>query len=253
MRTIFAITRKEMEQYFASPIAYIVITLFMILCGIFFYVYLQFYMRQTAMAGQMGGEAAELSQSILRPFFANISFFFLIILPMLTMKLVAEEKKLGTYELLMTSPITIPQLVIGKYLGALSVVLIILILSAIFPIILFIFGHPDPGPVLTGFLGLFLIAAAFLGIGIFCSTITESQIVAAVLAFVFLIIFWIINFLTQSDAWYGKVAQYVSIYQRFDDFTKGVLNVNDAFYYLSFGFFFLFVSGIVLQSQRWKS
>src|ERR1044071_6920178 len=135
MRTIFAITRKEMEQYFASPIAYIVITLFMILCGIFFYVYLQFYMRQTAMAGQMGGEAAELSQSILRPFFANISFFFLIILPMLTMKLVAEEKKLGTYELLMTSPITIPQLVIGKYLGALSVVLIILILSAIFPII----------------------------------------------------------------------------------------------------------------------
>jgi ABC-2 type transport system permease protein len=253
MRTIFAITRKEMEQYFASPIAYIVITLFMILCGIFFYVYLQFYMRQTAMAGQMGGEAAELSQSILRPFFANISFFFLIILPMLTMKLVAEEKKLGTYELLMTSPITIPQLVIGKYLGALSVVLIILILSAIFPIILFIFGHPDPGPVLTGFLGLFLIAAAFLGIGIFCSTITESQIVAAVLAFVFLIIFWIINFLTQSDTWYGKAAQYVSIYQRFDDFTKGVLNVNDAFYYLSFGFFFLFVSGIVLQSQRWKS
>jgi gliding motility-associated transport system permease protein len=253
MRAILAITRKELEQYFSSPIAYIVVTLFLILSGIFFYIYLQFYLQNAQMAGQMGGEATELSQSIMRPFFANISFFFLVIFPLLTMKLLAEEKKMGTYELLMTSPISTFQLILGKFLGALSVMILILLLIGIYPLVLAIFGHPDAGPILTGFLGLLLLGSAFLAVGIFASSITENQIVAAVVGFVFLIIFWIINFLTRSEAWYGKLAQYVSIYQRFDDFTQGVLNVNDVVYYVSFAFFALFVTSVVLQSQRWKS
>jgi ABC-2 type transport system permease protein len=205
------------------------------------------------MAGQMGGESAELSQSIMRPFFANVSFFFLVIFPLLTMKLLAEEKKLGTYELLMTSPISTFQLIVGKFLGAMSVMILILLLIGIYPLVLAIFGHPDAGPILTGFLGLILLGGAFLAVGIFASSVTENQIVAAVLGFVFLIIFWIINFLTRSEAWYGKLAQYVSIYQRFDNFTQGVLNLNDVIYYISFAFFALFVTSVVLQSQRWKS
>ncbi len=253
MRTILAITRKEFEQYFASPIAYVVVALFLLLSGIFFFIYLQFYLQNAAMAAQMGGENSELSQSIMRPFLSNVSFFFLIIFPMLTMKLFAEEKKMGTYELLMTSPVTTTQLVLGKYLGAVALMAVILLLLAIYPSILVIFGSPDIGPILTGFLGLFLLGAAFLAVGVFCSSITENQIVAAVLGFVFFIIFWIINFVTRSEEWYGKLAQYVSIYQRFDDFTKGVLNLNDGFFYLSFIFFGLFATGIVLQSQRWKS
>jgi len=252
MRTILAITRKEMEQYFASTVGYVVITLFMGLCGFFFYIYLQLYVRNAAMAGQMGGETMELSQSILRPFFGNICFFFLLILPVITMKSFAEEKKLGTYELLMTSPITVPQLVLGKYLGAISVMFTILVLVGIFPVILAIFGHPDGGPILTGLSGLFLVGASFLTIGIFYSSVTENQVVAVVLTIITLLVLWVINFATTSEAWYGKVAQYISIFQRFDDFTKGVLNVNDAFYYVSFAFFFLFATGIVLQSQRWK-
>lgn len=253
MRPVLAITRKELEQYFASPIAYVVVTFFLILSGIFFYIYLQFYMQQAQQIAMQGGEAGELSQSVMRPFFANVSFFFLVIFPLLTMKLIAEEKKLGTYELLMTSPISTAQLLLGKFLGALSLLICILLLLAIYPLILFIFGRPDAGPILTGFLGLILLGSAFLAVGIFCSSITENQIVAAVIAFVFLIIFWIINFLSRSEAWYGKLFQYASIYQRFDEFTQGVLNLNDVVYYISFTFFALFVTGVVLQSQRWKS
>jgi ABC-2 type transport system permease protein len=254
MKTILAITRKELEQYFASPIAYIVVALLMIILGIFFYIYLSLYMQQVAQSAQMGGEGVDLSQNIMRPFFANAAFFFLIIFPMLTMKLFAEEKKLGTYELLMTSPISITQLVLGKFLGVLTLMFTILVLLLIYPATLYIFGgRPDLGPILTGFLGLFLLGSAFVAIGLFTSSVTDSQIVAAVLCFVFLILFWIINWISRSEAWYGKVLQYISIYQRFDDFTKGIMNLNDAFYYVSFAFVSLFITGIVLQSQRWKS
>jgi gliding motility-associated transport system permease protein len=254
MRTVWAITKKELEQYFASPVAYAVVTFFLVLCSIFFYIYLTFYVQNSAMAGQMGGgENMEVTQSVIRPFLANVSFFFVLILPMLTMRQFAEEKKLGTYELLSTSPVTVPQLVLGKYLGVISFIVCILVLSAIYPAILAIFGKPDFGPILTGYLGLLLLGAAILAVGIFFSSVTESQIIAVVLSFVFLLVFWIINWLSRSEAWYGKLLQYVSIFQRFDEFTKGVLNLNDAFYFISFAFFALFATGIVLQSQRWKS
>lgn len=254
MRTILAITRKELEQYFASPVAYIVVGLLMFILGFFFQIYLRQYMSQVAASAQYGGEGIDLSQSLMRPFFANEAFFFLIIFPMLTMKLFAEEKKMGTYELLMTSPISITQLVLGKYFGVLTLMLTILVLLMIYPATLLVFGgRPDLGPILTGFLGLFLLGAAFVAIGLFTSSLTESQIVAAVLCFVFLILFWIINYFIPGESWYGKALQYVSIYQRFDDFTKGILNLNDVFYYVSFEFVGLFITGIVLQSQRWKS
>jgi ABC-2 type transport system permease protein len=253
MRTVIAITKKELESYFASPIAYVIATLFLVLAGIFFYIYLLFYLQQAQMAGQYGGgEGMDVTQTIMRPLFSNVGFFGLIIFPLITMKLLAEEKKLGTYELLMTSPVTIPQLVVGKFLGAASLVLLILLLTAVYPVVLAVFGKPDLGPILTGYFGLFLLACSFLAVGLLCSSMTENQIVAAVLAFVFLVIFWILNFVTRSEAWYGKLAQYASIYQRFDDFTQGVINASDVVYYVGFAFFALFVTGIILQSQRWK-
>lgn len=255
MRTILAITRKELEQYFASPVAYVVIALFLILTGVFFYIYLGFYIQNAAMAAQMGGgEGQDVTQSVIRPLISNISFFFVIILPMLSMRQFAEEKKQGTYELLMTSPISITQMVVGKFLGVLAMVVLILLLLALYPLLLMAFGaHLDPGPILTGFLGLLLMGAGFVGFCLFASAITKSQIIAVTLSFVFFIVFWIINWMTRSEEWYGKLAQYVSIYQRFEDFTKGVLNLNDVFYYISFAVFGLFITGIVLQSQRWKS
>ncbi|PWT94185.1 MAG: ABC transporter permease [Acidobacteria bacterium] len=253
MRTVLAITRKELEQYFASPIAYVVVSFFLVLSGFFFFLYLKFYLQNVTMAGSMGQETNEVSQAIMRPFFSNIAFFFLSIFPLLTMRQVAEEKKLGTYELLMTSPVSVGQLVVGKFLGTVSFMAVILVLISIYPAVLFIFGHPDFGPIGTGFLGLLLLGSAFLSFGILFSALTESQIVAAVLGYVFFLILWIVNFLTSADTWYGKVLQYISVYQRFDDFTKGIVNLGDAVYYLSFAFFGLFVTAIVLQSQRWKS
>ena len=252
MRSILALTKKELESYFASPIAYVVVTLFLILSGIFFYIYLLFYLQSAQMAGQYGGEGMDVTQTIMRPLFSNLGFFGLIIFPLITMRLVSEEKKLGTYELLMTSPLSIPQLVLGKFLGAVSLVLLILLLSSIYPIVLMIFGNPDLGPILTGYLGLLLLTSSFIAVGLLCSSLTENQIVAAVLGFVFLVIFWILNFVTRSEAWYGKLAQYASLYQRFDNFTQGVISAGDVFYYIGFTFYALFVTGIVLQAQRWK-
>lgn len=249
MRTVLAIIKKELESYFASPIAYVVVTLFLVLSGIFFYIYLLFYLQSAQMGG---GEGMEVTQTIMRPLFSNLGFFGLIIFPLITMRLISEEKKLGTYELLMTSPVSVPQLVLGKFLGAVSLVLLILLMSAVYPIVLAIFGNPDVGPILTGYLGLFLLASAFLAVGLLCSSLTENQIVAAVLGFVFLVIFWILNFVTRSEAWYGKLAQYASLYQRFDDFTQGVISAGDVFYYVGFTFYALFVTGVVLQAQRWK-
>lgn len=253
MRTILALTRKELEQYFASPVAYVVVALYLLLCGVFFYIYLGFYVQNVSQAGAFGQEAQEVSQSIIRPFLSNVSFFLLFFFPLLAMRLLAEERKLGTYELLMTSPISITQIVLGKYLGVLIFSLLMLVLTGVYPAVLFVFGHPDPGPVLTGFLGLFLLGAAFLAISLFCSSLTESQIVAAVIAYVLLLILWVLNWVVRGESWVGKLCQYASIYQRFDDFTKGILNLNDMFYYVSFAFFALFCTGIVLQRQRWKS
>lgn len=253
MRTVFAITKKELESYFASPIAYVVAALFLVLSGVFFYIYLIFYLQNAQMSGAYGGgEGMDVTQTIMRPLFSNVGFFGLIILPLIPMKLLAEEKKLGTFELLMTSPVSILQLVVGKFLSAASLMLLILLLTAVYPIVLSIFGNPDLGPILTGYLGLFLLSCSFLAVGLLCSSMTENQIVAAVMGFVFLVIFWILNFVTRSEAWYGKLAQYASIYQRFDDFTQGVINAGDVVYYVSFAFFALFVTGIILQSQRWK-
>lgn len=253
MRSILALTRKELESYFASPIAFVVVTLFLVLSGVFFYIYLVFYLQSAQMAGQYGGGGeTDVTQTIMRPLFSNLGFFGLIIFPLITMRLISEEKKLGTYELLMTSPLSVPQLVLGKFLGALSLVLLILLLTAVYPVVLFIFGSPDLGPILTGYLGLLLLASAFIAVGILCSSLTENQIVAAVLGFVFLVIFWILNFVTRSEAWFGKLAQYASLYQRFDDFTQGVISAGDVFYYVGFTFYALFVTGVVLQAQRWK-
>src|SRR5688572_2602114 len=252
MRTILAITRKELESYFASPIAYIVGTLFLILSGIFFYIYVLFYLQSAQMAAAYGQEGMDVTQTIMRPLLSNLGFFGLIMFALITMRLLWEEKKLATYELLMTSPVSIPHLVLGKFIGAVSLVLLILLLTAVYPLVLAIFGNPDMGPILTGYLGLFLLASSFLAVGLLCSSLTENQIVAAVLGFVFLVIFWILNFVTRSEAWYGKLAQYASLYQRFDDFTQGVISAGDVFYYVGFTVYALFVTGVVLQAQRWK-
>lgn len=253
MRTILALTRKELEQYFGSFIAYGVVAFYLILCGVFFWIYLGMYMQNASQAGAYGQQTQDVAQSIVRPFLSNVSFFFLIIFPMLTMRLLAEEKKLGTYELLMTSPVSVTQMVLGKYLGAVSFMVVMLLLTGVFPLILRIFGHPDPGPIFTGFLGLFLIGSVLLAVGLFCSSITESQIIAAVLSFMIFLLLWVINWVSRGEEWYSKLCQYISLYIRFDDFTKGILNLNDMFYYVSFVFFALVTTGIVLQSQRWKS
>jgi len=182
-----------------------------------------------------------------------MSIILLLMLPLLTMRLFAEEKKTNTDELLYTSPISINQIILGKYFASLFVLLVILLVSGFLSIFTFAYGNPEVPPILSGYLGLFLMGAAFMAVGIFFSSLTENQIVAAMLTFGTLLLFWILNWASYSAAGFWKdVLNYLSFFQHFDDLTKGIVDTTDLVYYLSFSFLGLFLTHSVIQSRRWR-
>ncbi len=168
---------------------------------------------------------------------------------MLTMRLLSEEKKQHTSELLFTSPIKVVHIVIGKYLASLCLFVLMLLFSSVFIIVLYLKGNPDPGVIVSGFLGLFLLGASFLAVGLFASSLSQNQIVAAVISFGLLLLFWIIG--ASSDAQTSFVG-YVSIINHLDNFIKGVIEVKDLVYYICFIFFGLFLTHVILDSERWR-
>jgi len=174
-------------------------------------------------------------------------------LPLLTMRLFAEEKKIGTEELLFTSPISVGQIILGKYLAALAVLAIMLAMTLLPAVFTFLWGNPELPQVLNGYLGLFLMGSAFIAVGLFFSSLTENQIVSAMLTFGALLLFWILNWAAYSATgmWKG-VLNYLSIFQHFDDMTRGILDTKDIVYYLSMSFFGLFLAHSVIQSKRWR-
>jgi ABC-2 type transport system permease protein len=182
-----------------------------------------------------------------------MSIILLLMLPLLTMRLFAEEKKTGTEELLYTSPVSIVQIILGKYVASLIVLALMLGLTWILAAFVFVFGNPEVAPFLNGYLGLFLMGAAFIAVGLFFSSLTENQIVAAVLTFGALLLFWVLSWAASSAGglWKGAL-EYLSFFQHFDDMTRGILDTKDLVYYLSFAFFALFLTHAVIQSRRWR-
>jgi ABC-2 type transport system permease protein len=174
-------------------------------------------------------------------------------IPLITMRLFAEEKKIKTDELLYTSPISINQIILGKYFASLFVLLIMLLLTGFLSIFTFAYGNPELAPLLNGYLGLFLLGAAFMAIGIFFSSLTENQIVAAILTFGALLFFWVLNWASNAagGVW-QSVLNYLSFFQHFGDMTEGILDTTDLVYYLSFIFLGLFLTHSVIQSRRWR-
>jgi len=250
MKVLFTILKRELKSYFSSPVAYIILVVFLVLSGVFFFLYLQSFMSsQFDPRFQLFKEKLNLNEFVVRPYLGTISVVLLLMIPVISMRLIAEEKKNYTSELLFTSPIRVVQIVLGKFLAALTLFLIMLILSAIHLLILTIYGNPDLGPVLSGYLGLFLLGASFLSIGLFASSLTENQIVAAVISFGILLVFWILGASSDADS---SVLGYLSIINHFDNFTKGVIEVKDVVYYLSFSFFGLFLTQVTLDSERWR-
>jgi ABC-2 type transport system permease protein len=250
MKAIFTILKRELKSYFASPIAYIILVVFLVLSGIFFFFYLESFIKsQFDPRFQLFREKLNLNEFVIRPYFGTISVVLLFMIPLITMRLIAEERKNFTAELLFTSPVRVSQIVLGKFLASFSLFVIMLVLSAIYLVVLRVYGNPDLGPVLSAYLGLFLLGGSLISAGLFASSLTENQIVAAVISFGILLVFWILGASSDAD---NSILGYISIINHLDNFTKGVIALRDTIYYLSFIFFGLFLTYIMVESERWR-
>ncbi|MFW6160914.1 MAG: ABC transporter permease [Acidobacteriota bacterium] len=255
MKNIWAVCKKEIKTYFTSPIAYVVITVFLVLVGFFFYSLMWWFNSQSLQMSQNPYyfQQLNINQMVYSPLFHNISIILLLMIPLLSMRLFAEEKKIKTDELLYTSPVSVNQIILGKYLASLTVLLVMLLLTGILSIFTFVYGNPEFAPILNGYLGLFLMGAGFMSMGIFFSSLTENQIVAAILTFGALLLFWVLNWTSYSASGIWKeVLNYLSFFQHFDDMTQGILDTSDLVYYMSVIFLGLFLTHSVIQSRRWR-
>jgi len=254
-RTI-AICRRELTYFYNSIVAYVVMMVFVFLAGYFFYNLLAFFNLASIQAMQKPLAAGQLSitESVMQPLFANLSVVLLLIVPMLTMRLLSEERKLGTAELLFTYPISDWDAILGKYLATVTVLATTLALTLVLPLLLRSFAVPEWGPVVTGYAGLLLLGMAYISVGLFFSSLSENQIVAGVLTFGFslllLIIGWLIPFVSAGPA---RVLSEISILEHFDSFSRGIVDTNDIVYYVNFSVFFLFLCSRVLESNRWRN
>ena len=252
MRNIMAIAGKELRSYFASPIAYILIGFFLLPFGVFFFLYLQNFVKQSLQMTQFGG-AMNINQQVVRYVLQNASVIILFIMPMITMRTYSEEKRSGTIELLLTSPITDMEIILGKFLGALGLYASILAVTLLYMGILFVYGNPEWRPLVAGYLGLLLMGAAFISIGLLISSMTNNQIVAGTITFVVFLLFWIIGwFADTAGPTIGPITSWLSITEHFDDFSKGIIDTKHVIYYLSFITFGLFLTAKSVDSERWR-
>jgi ABC-2 type transport system permease protein len=253
MSNILAIAHKELKSYFSSPIAYIAIGLFALLYGYFFFFILNFFIRQSMQMNQFGPQSMNINQQVIRPLLQNVTILVLFLMPMVTMRTYSEEKRSGTIELLLTSPITDFQIVLGKFLGAMALYAVMLAVTLFHIGVLFFYGNPEWKPIVTSYIGLFLLGGCFIAVGLFISSLTKNQIVAGMITFAVFLLFWII---TWTGSFFGptgeKLTTYLSIIDHFDDFGKGVLDTTHLIYYLSFITFGLFLTAKSVDSERWR-
>ncbi len=256
MQNILAIWQREMKAYFVSPIAYVVLTVFLFLSGFFFYSILTAVIQSTMMQAQFGqgAQPVDVPGIVSRSFFGTTSVVLLFMIPMLTMGLFAEEKKRGTIELLLTTPVSNLQAMIGKYAASLTFLLIMFASSGVTISALFIYGRPEWKPILGAYLGLLLYGAALLAVGLFISTLTENQIISVVITFGVILVLWLIeSFASNAEGVMKSVLSYLSVISHLDDFIKGVIDTSNVIFYLTFAFVGLFLTYRSLESMRWKS
>ena len=217
--------------------AYIVVCIFLALSGLFFSVFTNAAFAQTSISG----------------FLQYGSIVLLLMAAVITMRLISEERKLGTLELLLTSPIRDSELIIGKFLGSLSLLAIMLILTFLYPILLKIFGDPDLGSIVAGYLGIFLLGTTCLSVGLFASTLSSNQIVSAVVAGAILFALWFVglasSYLPSSLA---NVVNFISLSYYFNDFVSGIITTQGIIYYLSVSVLFLFFAVRSIENSRWN-
>ena len=255
MNHVWLICKKELKSYFASPIAYILMAFFGLIFGFGFYTATRDMMRYSFQAQMMGQPATmNINEQIIRPLLGFASTVALFLIPMITMRTFAEEKSRGTIELLLTSPVSDMQIILGKWLGAMLLYLCVLGMSMINIALLFAWGKPDLKPVLVAYLGLILQGGCLLGIGVFISTTTRNQIIAGGVTFFVCLLLWLLSWFTAFDTTGGaQVINYLSIVTHFENFSKGVLESKDIIFYLSMIFFSLFITSRAMESLRWRA
>jgi ABC-2 type transport system permease protein len=254
MRNTLAIAHKELRSYFASPIGYIVLGFFALLYGFFYVTMLNYFVRQSMQVAQFGGqEAMNVNQVMLRPLLQNVTILLLFLMPMVTMRSYAEEKRSGTIELLLTSPIRDFEIVMGKFLGAIALWAAALGVTVIHIGILYLYGRPEWKPIVTAYLGLLLMGGCFISVGLLISSFTSNQIIAGMATFGVFLLLWVINWIGSfSGPTVDKITQYLSIIDHFDDFSKGIIDTSHLIYYISFISFGLFLTARSVDSERWR-
>jgi ABC-2 type transport system permease protein len=244
-----------LKSYFASPIAYLLIAIFAVIFGFFFYSATAFFVMRGMEAQMMGrGQPMDVNEWVIRPLLSNASVIALFLIPMITMRLYAEEKRSGTMELLMTSPVRDIEIVLGKFIASVLMFACVIGVSALDLAALFAYGKPDWKPILVGYLGLLLQGSALIAIGTFISTTTRNQIIAGGATFAVCLLLWVLDWVSsyQQEAW-AKAVSYLSVVQHFEPFSKGVIDTKDLIFFVSLTFFGLFLTARSLESLRWRA
>ncbi len=254
MKNIWIVFKKELKSYFASPIAYSIMALYAVVFGFFFYAALKYVQMYSMRAAMMGAQAININEMIVRPVLMNVSVIGLFLIPMITMRLFAEEKRSGTIELLMTSPVRDTEVILGKYFAALALYAVVLVVSAVNLTFLFAYGKPDWKPIVIGYLGLLLQGASLLAIGTFISTLTKNQIIAGVAGFCVGLLLWVLEWTTSFETTgVSAVLGYLSVVSHFEPFSKGVVDTKDVVFFLSAIFLGLFLTARSTESLRWRA
>jgi ABC-2 type transport system permease protein len=257
MRNAITIAGKELAGYFVQPVAYVVMSVFLLLGGFFFFNMLRYFevmlQMYTAMQNPEVLERLNLNRAVIEPLLHNLAIVLVILVPAITMRSFAEEKRTGTYELLLTAPVRTGEIVAGKFIAAAAFMLIMIGLAGIFPLILVMFGNPEVGVMISGYIGLALLSVTFVAVGLFTSSITQNQIIAAITCFGVLLLLYVISWPAQAGgSQFGDLLRYLSLPDHFGQMVTGIIDTRDIVYFLSVIVVALFLTQRSVESVRWR-
>ena len=257
MKNILIIAGKEIRSLFVSPIAYVVLTGFLLLGGWFFFNLLfrfsYLLTLYTGLQNLQGLQGLNLNEHVTAPLLHNLTIVLVIMVPIITMRAFAEEKRNGTYELLLTSPLTVSQIVLGKFLAGIFFIFVMILLTGIYPAILLLYGNPELGILASGYLGLLLLGMVFVSVGLLTSSLTENQIVAAVTCFVILLLLYVLSWPSETaGVTLGGVLKYLSVIEHFSEMVKGLIDTKNLVYFLTLILLSLFLTHRSVEASRWR-
>jgi ABC-2 type transport system permease protein len=253
MRGTLVIARKELKQLFSSPIAYVALAMFFVIIGFLFFSLVGVYSFNVLQLQGTPPPDFNPTRLIFTPLYQDTTFVLILLVPVLTMRLVSEEDRAHTMELLATSPVTNAAIVLGKYLAIMILFFVLIAISVYMPLSLALIGRLDWGLLGSTYIGLVLLGGAFLSIGLFASTLNENQIVSAAIGFALLLIFWVLGFAQQaSGSSVQQVLSSLSFATHFTNLSGGVIDTQDVLFFLSLAGFFLFLGILALDSRKWR-